>query len=145
MEMFDPLLMQTPRLEVEHTHGIRFGFKAVWDLRRKYAVSAGALAGKQTLLGEDGNQMARHETYLALSNVFRRSPMGTIRSASRAYFVWQGYRRALRGYGVDLKLRLLVPHGATLEELYGPTQTLLAYHLPERVEAESAAQAAGRK
>ena len=130
LEMFDPVLLQTPRLEVEHTHGIRFGFKAVWDLRRKYAISTGALAGKQTLLHGDGKRLVWYEVRLALAGLFRRSPLNTVRSVSRAYFVWKGYQQVLRNYEVNRDLFLLVPKGASLEALYEAIPALLDYRLP---------------
>ena len=130
MELFDPVLVQTPRLEVEHTHGVRFGFKAVWDLRRKYAISTGALAAKQTLLRGDGKRLAWQETKTALAGLPRRSPLTTCRSVSRAWFVWQGYYRVLRNYTVDQELRLLVPRGTSLQQVYQDIPALVDYRLP---------------
>lgn len=130
MEMFDPVLLQTPRLEVEHTHGIRSGFKAVWDLRRKYAISTGALAGKQTLIGGDGKRVVWHEIHLALGGLFRRSPLNSIRGISRACFVWKGYHQVMKRYKVHPDRRLLVPQGASLEQLYSAIPSLLDYRLP---------------
>ena len=111
MEMFDPILLQTPRLEVEHTYGLRTGFKEVWALRRNYAISVGAAAGKRTLLYGDGRRLVWHETNAALKCAFRRSPMNTVRSLARAYYVWKAYRHLLGHYNVERQKHLLVPHG----------------------------------
>lgn len=138
MELFDPVFRQTPLLEVEHTHGMRLGVKAVWGLKRKYSISVGALAAKRTLLHGDGAQFVRQEVRLAVANVFRQSPMGTLRSAFRAYFIRQGYYYVLKNYQVDKALRLLVPRGADIHQLYAPVADLLNYCLP--AEAKTAAQ-----
>lgn len=130
MELFDPVLVQTPRLEVEHTHGLRFGFRAVWDIRRRYAVATGALAGKRTLLRGDGGRLAWHETRLALAGL-RRPPLDAARGVSRAFFVWKGYRRVLKSYRADRDRLLLVPQGESLERLYRATPALLDYRLPQ--------------
>ena len=130
MELFNPVLLQTPHLEVEHTHGMRVGLQAVWELSRKYAVSVGAVAGKVTLLSGEGKMLVWAETRLATTGVFRRSPVSTARSMFRAYFVWKGYHRVLKYYSVDKNLRLLIPNGMTVETLYEPIHTLLDYHLP---------------
>ena len=130
MELFDPFFLQTPLLEVEHTHGLRVGFKAVWDLRRKYAISTGALAAKRTLLGGDGQRLVQQELKLAVEGFGRRSPLNTVRGLSRAYFVRQAYRQVLRTYTVDQNLQLLLPQGVHLEQLYESLETLLDYQLP---------------
>ena len=132
MELFDPVLLQTPLLEVEHTHGVRSGLKAVWDLSRKYAYSEGAVAGKQTLLSEDGDLLVRAQISQAYRGFFSRSPVATLRSFIRAYFIRRGYARVLEQYRVDQELRLLVPLGASLPQLYAAVPTLLNYRLPAR-------------
>ena len=132
MELFDPVLLQTPLLEVEHTHGVRSGLKAVWDLSRKYAYSEGAVAGKQTLLSEDGDLLVREQISRAYRGSFGRSPVAALRSFIRAYFIRRGYARVLEHYRVDQELRLLVPLGTSLPQLYAAVPTLLDYCLPAR-------------
>lgn len=130
MELFDPVLLATPRLVVEHTYGVRRGARAAWGIKRNYAVSVGGVAGKRTLLRETSGRAALMTEFRAALSTLLRRPPAAIRSLPRAYYIWSGYRRLLAGYTVDPEKRLLIPRGAALDTLYAPIQPLLDYHLP---------------
>lgn len=131
MDLFDPVLLQTPRLEVEHTHGVRVGAKAAWNIKRNYAVSIGGVAGKQEQLKGMRTGGLKVAWQNALADAGRRSPQEAIRAIVRATYIYQGYRRLMEGYTVDRRLQLLVPHGKNLQDLYKPIAPLLNYQLPD--------------
>ncbi len=131
MALFNPLFLSTPRMEVEHTYGVRYGLQAAWKIKRNYAISVGANAGKSSLLGRDGEAVCRHERQRAVASLNLLRTRDLHRTAPRAFFVQKGYRRLLTGYSVDLEHRLLVPRGRCLEEMYQPIAKMLEYRLPQ--------------
>jgi glycosyltransferase involved in cell wall biosynthesis len=128
MEMFDAELMRTPKLEVEHTYGVRVGAKAAWQIKRNYAVSVGGLAGKEELLTGVGKQMLTAYRRSALTP--KLNPGEIVRGVIRYRYILDGYRRAMNGYDVDRTLRLMVPRGKTIAELYAAIPSSLEYQLP---------------
>lgn len=131
MEMFDPVLLSTPRLVVEHTHGVRRGLRAVWASKRGYAISDGGIAGKRALLRDGtGREMVATEVRRALWTLSRPYRSEWLRSLPHAFYMLRGYRRLLAGYAVDPEKRLLIPRGASLDDLYAAVRPLLDYQLP---------------
>lgn len=140
MELFDPVFLSTPRMEVEHTYGIRSGAKAAWNIKRNYAISVGAIAGKRSLLGDpDGMAMVTNEIDMLRLGITRPWTGAVLRSLPRIIYIRRGYNRMCEAYDADREKRLLMPKGSTLQEVYGAVLPLLDYTLPrEQIKASSA-------
>ncbi len=92
----------TPLARVEHTHGYRYGLKAIWAHSWNYAYGNGALAGKQTLAGDPRGEQwveaTRHERCQRSRRPFRphRLPFDLLRLRT----FQAGYNRCLASYRV---------------------------------------------
>jgi glycosyltransferase involved in cell wall biosynthesis len=93
----------TPRVVVRHTHGYRYGARAVYRQGRNYARGNGALAAKLTLLGDErGERWRRHEIRQAVWEPLRRVRPHRlpVRVLRLAHFLL-AYRACRRSYVVD--------------------------------------------
>lgn len=102
-EMLGIAMYCTPNLVIQHTHGYRYGFKAVYAHRRAYARGNGALAAKHTLLGDDrGRRWLRSEVSAATIEPIRRFKPHILpaRLLRLAYFV-TAYRACTSEYGCN--------------------------------------------
>ena len=102
METLGIKIGATPQAQIEHTHGYRYGLKAIWEHSWNYAYGNGALAGKQTLAndprGEQWVEMTKKERWQRWQRPFRpyRLPFDLLRLRTfRA-----GYDHCLQTYRV---------------------------------------------
>jgi GT2 family glycosyltransferase len=93
-------MKSTPQISVWHTHGYRYGWKAVYGHRRGYARGNGALAAKHTLLGDDrGVEWLRREVRAATIEPIRlRRPWLLPSRMLRLMYFMTAYRRCTRHY-----------------------------------------------
>lgn len=133
MALFNPILMQTPRMEVEHTYGVRSGAKAAWNIKRNYAIASGAVAAKENAIHANRQSTFSIVRQVVSGQIQRRSIKDAVRGLVRAYYIYRGYRRLTTCYEVDEQYRLLKPRGSEIKDLYHPIASLLNYQLPAKV------------
>lgn len=103
LELHGIKMLSTPRAVVHHTYGYRYGFQAVFNHARNYAIGNGALAAKLTLLGDP-----RGREWLAKD--IRESTIGVVRSLQvhklplsllRLWYFVRSYQQCLCEYRAD--------------------------------------------
>jgi len=97
-----------PDAIVHHTHGRRYGIRAVLGLSSSYGSGQGAAAAKMTMTpdidttvwsGSDWRQRMRHDTLIDPLRTLRLHRL--IRGLPRLFAFERSYRRCLRGHVVD--------------------------------------------
>ena len=91
-------MLATPRAAVVHTYGVRRGLAAVLRSQRSYATGNGAMAAKQTLLGDPRGTLWRRQTRRDAIDLMR--PMATVRGLRRLYHFEAAYRRCVAAYEI---------------------------------------------
>jgi glycosyltransferase involved in cell wall biosynthesis len=90
-------MRSTPTVVVHHTHGFRYGVKAVFRHRRSYAVGQGALAAKMTMGGDPRGEKWIDMVWGECSKYVRNRNLRRLPSAFLHYlYVKKGYRQCLR-------------------------------------------------
>jgi hypothetical protein len=95
-------MRSTPTVVVTHTHGCRYGIKAVFRHRRSYAIGQGALAAKMTMQsdprGEEWLDMVWQEAMMFV----RKGRFGRVPNALIRYmYVKKAYHDCLRHHQLD--------------------------------------------
>lgn len=100
-------------------------------------------AGGDLIAFTDDDCRPRQDWIAAIREIFQ-DPQIWMATGSlvRAGFAWQGYFRVLKNYTADQELRLLVPRGTSLQQLYEDIPALLGYRLPSRPNAAGPARMA---
>jgi glycosyltransferase involved in cell wall biosynthesis len=94
--------VSSAQLVVMHTHGWRYGLRAVLAHRRAYALGYGALAAKRKLAKHDVTEMVGSATIAAVLEAARElQPERVARTALRAWYFQQAYRRCLSEFEYD--------------------------------------------
>jgi GT2 family glycosyltransferase len=118
-EQLGVVMYSTPHVVVHHTHGYRYGLKAVYAHRRSYARGNGALAAKLTHLDDErGRAWLRREVRAATIEPLRRLRLDLIptRLLRLGHFV-SAYRECMSDYRVDRSSGTPDPVRATLREV----------------------------
>lgn len=113
----------TPRSIVYHTHGVRYGLRAVLQNSRNYGRGNGAMAAKLTLMGDPRGRAWVEQTRRLVSDTIRQLASWETARHLRAYnrivaalnhlrHFMSGYHACLRNYKVDPATQLLCPLGA---------------------------------
>jgi glycosyltransferase involved in cell wall biosynthesis len=90
-------MRSTPSVVVRHTHGFRYGIKAVFGHRRSYAIGQGALAAKMTIQGDPRGEKWIDMVWGECSKYVRERRLFRLPSAFVHYlYVKRGYRQCLR-------------------------------------------------
>lgn len=102
LESLGVTMVSTPRSIVRHTHGHRYGIRAIYRLKRNYARGYGALAAKMTLLADPRGSEWMH----TMSEAVMRRPTlrGVASLPSSLLRLWhfrRAYRTCRREYTVD--------------------------------------------
>jgi len=93
-------MVSTPKVIISHTHGYRYGWRAVYRHRRAYARGNGAVAAKHSLLQDDrGVSWLRHEVRTATIEPIRtvKPHLLPVRLLRLAFFM-SAYRTCMREY-----------------------------------------------
>lgn len=102
-ELLGVPMFSSPTIVVHHTHGFRYGLRAVYRHRRAYALGNGALAAKLTHLGDGrGSAWMHSEVDAATFGPFRNRAVHTIpvHLLRLAYFAY-AYRTCLRKFRTE--------------------------------------------
>ena len=106
-------MQSTPRAVVTHTHGWRYGFRAVMGMQRNYARGNGALAAKLTLMDDPrGEAKLAEMRRLALVDWIQRRRLVALPAGVRRLLHYTAaYRECLRDYTVAPTGVLVQRHG----------------------------------
>jgi glycosyltransferase involved in cell wall biosynthesis len=95
-------VVSSSKLRVKHTHGWRYGFKAVYSHRRGYALGYGALVAKWSLADRNVSPLVRSVMRDPLVDAaFSLKPVRLLHAAVRAWYFRQGFRRCMDKYVYD--------------------------------------------
>jgi hypothetical protein len=108
MEALGVKMRVTPRSVVHHTHGTRYGYRAIWNHLRNYAAGGGAFAAKYVLQGDPrGRELVR----AARANLIRPG-RAVPADLLRWHYFQRAYAQCLRHYHVPQGTALLLPNSA---------------------------------
>ncbi len=94
--------VSSSQLVVFHTHGWRYGVKAVFGHRKAYALGYGALAAKRKLAKHDVSEMVKSATYAPVLEAARAlKPVRLAQTAMRAWYFREAYVQCLAEYEYD--------------------------------------------
>lgn len=95
--------LSTPDAVVHHTHGWRYGLRALWTFQHRYARGNGAYAAKLTLLGDPwGARALKEHRRMAGRQWWARRNPAVLPIAVRRYLLYAAaYRECLAGFTVD--------------------------------------------
>lgn len=95
-------LVTTPKSVVHHTHGHRYGLRAVYRHKRNYARGYGALAAKRALLGDTRSVEWRRALVDEMRTRCRPRRLATLPNAVLRYLHFRrAYDQCVRGYVVE--------------------------------------------
>ncbi len=100
-------MASTPRAKVEHTHGFRYGFRAIAKSAWNYAYGNAGLAGKLTLLGDPRGQEWMQATRRQCLDDMIKRPKRILPALYRWKNSADGYKKCLKCYRTEKGL--LVP------------------------------------
>ena len=106
LESMGVKMRSTPRAIVYHTHGVRYGVRALLAHQRNYARGNGAMAAKLTMSGDPrGAQWLEATRRDCLRSWFQnRRPQRLAADLRRLQCFAGGYRDCIRDYSVDAGL-----------------------------------------
>ena len=127
--------LSTPAAVVHHTHGWRYGVRALWAFQHNYARGHGAYAAKLTLLGDPwGPHVLKEHRRLITRQWFERRNPALLPIAIRRHLVYAAaYRECLADFSVDRRhlLRELAAAGKPDHEDYARADTHSARQILE--------------
>jgi glycosyltransferase involved in cell wall biosynthesis len=103
------IVMQgAPEAVVHHTHGWRYGLRALWRHQHAYARGNGGYAGKLTLLGEPwGARVLREHRRMVTRDWWEQRNAAALPIAARRYILYAAaYRECLSSFTVDSRALL---------------------------------------
>jgi len=102
-------LVYNPHAVIRHTHGWRYGLKAVFKHKRSYALGYGAFVAKRKQAGVDFVDYEKGNTRETIKKaIFALNPKALVFSALRAYYGRQGYLECMKNYRYDAANGVLI-------------------------------------